>query len=93
VGDPLGGGGGRPWSRVCLGGGGTADARARWGYSFNTVDGGTEVTETWELPPEGSAFFEKRFGEDAPKEIAARSQAAEHGIEATLAAIKRSAEA
>ena len=33
--------------------------RARWGYSFVAVDGGTEVTETWELPPEGSAFFER----------------------------------
>jgi Polyketide cyclase / dehydrase and lipid transport len=41
--------------------------RARWGYSFVAVDGGTEVTETWELPPEGSAFFEKMFGDDAAK--------------------------
>ena len=43
--------------------------RARWGYSFVAVPGGTEVTETWELPPEGSAFFENMFGADAGKEI------------------------
>jgi hypothetical protein len=67
--------------------------RARWGYSFVAVDGGTEVTETWELPPEGAAFFEARFGEDAAKEIGLRSDAAKHGIGATLAAIKGSAEA
>jgi Polyketide cyclase / dehydrase and lipid transport len=66
--------------------------RARWGYSFAAVDGGTEVTETWELPPEGSAFFEKRFGGDAPGEIAKRHDAAKNGIEATLAAIKGAAE-
>ena len=67
--------------------------RARWGYSFVAVDGGTEVTETWELPPEGSAFFEKMFGDDAAKEIGIRSDAAKNGIGATLAAIKGAAEA
>ena len=67
--------------------------RARWGYSFAAVDGGTEVTEAWELPPEGSAFFEEVFGDEAPREIAKRSDAAKSGIGATLAAIKRAAEA
>jgi ribosome-associated toxin RatA of RatAB toxin-antitoxin module len=68
--------------------------RARWGYSFVAMDGGaTEVTETWELPPEGSAFFEKMFGDDAAKEIGMRSDAAKNGIGATLAAIKGVAEA
>jgi hypothetical protein len=67
--------------------------RACWDYSFVTVDGGTEVTETWELPPEGSAFFEKMFGDDAAKEIRLRSEGAKNGIEATLAAIKGAAEA
>jgi hypothetical protein len=66
---------------------------ARWNYSFVAVDGGTEVTETWELPPEGSAFFEKRFGDDAAKEIGIRSDWAKNGIGATLAAIKDIAEA
>ena len=67
--------------------------RARWGYSFVAVDGGTEVTETWELPPEGSAFFEKMFGDDAAKEIGMRSDAAKNGIGATLAAIKAAVDA
>ncbi len=67
--------------------------RARWSYSFAPVDGGTEVTETWELPPEGSAFFEKMFGDDAAKEIGIRRDAAKDGIGATLAAIKGAAEA
>ena len=66
---------------------------ARWDYSFVAVDGGTEVTETWELPPEGSAFFEKMFGDDAAKEIDKRSDWAKNGIGATLAAIKGVAEA
>lgn len=67
--------------------------RARWGYSLVAVDGGTEVTETWELPPEGSAFFEKMFGDKAPQEIAKRSDWAKNGIGTTLAAIKSAAEA
>jgi hypothetical protein len=67
--------------------------RARWGYSFAAVDGGTKVTETWELPPEGAAFFEAVFGDDAAQEIGKRSDAAKSGIGATLAAIKGSAEA
>jgi Polyketide cyclase / dehydrase and lipid transport len=66
--------------------------RARWGYSFAAVDGGTEVTETWELPPDGSAFFEKMFGDEAEQEIARRSDWAKDGIGATLAAIKSAAE-
>ena len=56
------------------------------------VDGGTEVTETWELPPKGSAFFEKMFGDETAKEIAMRGQAGEWH-RATLAAIKNVAEA
>lgn len=67
--------------------------RARWGYSFVAVDGGTEVTETWELPPEGLAFFEKMFGDNAAREIGIRSDWAKDGIGATLAAIKGAAEA
>ena len=66
---------------------------AHWGYSFVAVDGGTEVTETWELPSEGSAFFEKKFGDEAANEIGIRSEWAKNGIGATLAAIKGVAEA
>ena len=41
----------------------------------------------------GVAFFEKMFGDDAPQQIAVRSDAAKNGIPATLAAIKKAAEA
>jgi ligand-binding SRPBCC domain-containing protein len=67
--------------------------RARWGYSFSAVDGGTQVVETWELPPEGAAFFVERFGDAAPEEIATRHEAAKSGIRDTLAALKELAEA
>jgi hypothetical protein len=66
--------------------------RARWGYTFKAVDGGTEVTETWELPPEGQEFFEERFPGDGPAQVATRAGAAENGIAETLAAIKKTAE-
>ena len=65
----------------------------RWGYTFVPVDGGTEIIESWELPPEGVAMFEERFGADAPAQIANRVEAAHKGIAATLASIKRAAEA
>jgi hypothetical protein len=67
--------------------------RARWGYTFAAVDGGTEVTESWELPPEGYAFFENVFGDQAPEEIAKRSDWAKDGMGVTLSAIKEAAEA
>ena len=65
----------------------------RWGYQFAPVDGGTEMTESWEFLPEGIAWFEERFGEDAPAQIENRRQAAQSGIPATLRAIKAAAEA
>ena len=61
-------------------------------HSLSLYDG-TQVTETWELPPEGSAFFEKMFGDTASQEIAKRSDWAKHGMGATLAAIKGASEA
>jgi len=66
---------------------------ARWGYTFVPVDGGTEVTESWEFLPGGLEFFEERFGDDAPAQIADRVEKARTGIPETLAAIKRAAEA
>jgi len=66
---------------------------ARWGYTFAAVDGGTEVTESWEFLPAGIAYFEERFTADAPAQIANRSETARDGIAATLAAIKKVAEA
>ena len=65
---------------------------ARWGYTFAPVDGGTEVTERWDLPAEGIAFFEERMGDDAPAQIKAREQGAIVGMQETLAAMKEAAE-
>ena len=64
----------------------------RWSYTFTRVDGGTQVTESWEFLPDGVARFHNRFGNDAPAQIADRTLAARHGIPVTLAALKKSAE-
>ncbi|HEX9506702.1 MAG TPA: SRPBCC family protein [Acidimicrobiia bacterium] len=64
----------------------------RWGYTFDSVDGGTQVTESWELLPGGVAMFGERFGDEAPAMMADRAEAAHTGIAATLAALKRIAE-
>ena len=65
----------------------------RWGYVFVPVDGGTQLTETWEFLPGGIAMFQERFGADADAQIANRLELAKKGIPETLAAIKRDAEA
>ncbi len=67
-------------------------SRARWGYTFTPVDGGTQVTESWEFLPDGIAAFHERFGDDAQAQIADRIEAAHRGIPVTLAAIKNAAE-
>jgi hypothetical protein len=67
-------------------------AWVRWGYTFNPVGGGTELSESWEFLPGGIARFEERYGADAQGQIANRTRAAHQGIPATLAAIKRIAE-
>ena len=64
----------------------------RWGYTFTSVDEGTQVTESWEFLPDGITRFHNRFGGDAPAQIADRALAARDGIPATLAALKKSAE-
>ena len=68
------------------------DSYTRWGYTFTAVDGGTEITESWELLPAGVAMYEEHFGEEAEAQITDRAEAARSGIPATLAAIKRVAE-
>jgi hypothetical protein len=65
----------------------------RWAYTFTPVDGGTQVTESWDFLPDGIAMFEERFGDDADGQIANRSEAARVGIPATLATLKHIAEA
>lgn len=64
----------------------------RWGYTFTPVDGGTQITESWEFLPDGIAVFEEKYATFAQTEIAKRTEAAHDGIPRTLAAIKRIAE-
>jgi len=65
----------------------------RWGYTFTAVDSGTQVTESWEFLPAGIAGFRDRYGHGTEAQIANRAEAAHRGIPATLAAIKKAAEA
>ncbi len=65
----------------------------RWGYTFTAVEGGTQVTESWEFLPAGITGFHGRYGDDAEAQIANRTEAAHRGIPVTLAAIKKAAEA
>ncbi len=64
----------------------------RWAFTFAPVEGGTLVTESWELLADGIAMFFNRYGEEAQQRIADRTREAHEGIPATLAAIKRIAE-
>jgi hypothetical protein len=68
-------------------------SRARWGYTLEPVDGGTRLTESWAFLPDGLAFMAERYGDRAQEQVEARTRAAHEGVPATLAAIKRIAEA
>src|ERR1700730_16264824 len=60
------------------------------GHGFAFVVGGDFAGGSL---PDGIAMFEQRFGAEAEAQIANRSEAAQSGIPATLAAIKKVAEA
>ena len=64
----------------------------RWGFTLAPTETGTLLTESWAFLPGGIAMFEEKFGDDAPVQIADRTQQALHGIPTTLQAIKRIAE-
>jgi Polyketide cyclase / dehydrase and lipid transport len=66
---------------------------ARWGYRLEPAGGGTRLTESWEFLPAGRAMFREKYGPAAEGRIALRRSQALRGIPATLAAIKRIAEA
>jgi hypothetical protein len=66
----------------------------RWTYTFTAVDGGTELTETWEPQPDLLDFYAKSYGDDQVDSVlASRTESAKTGIAATLGAIKAAAEA
>ncbi|HVX22069.1 MAG TPA: SRPBCC family protein [Acidimicrobiales bacterium] len=65
---------------------------ARWGYTFEAVDGGTRVTESWRFSPAARARFHEIFGDQAEERIAFRAENAKEEIAATLASLKHAAE-
>ena len=71
----------------------TGGSHVRWDYTFASTADGCRVTESWELLPDGVALFEQQFGDGAEAAISERAETARTGIEKTLAALKRAAEA
>jgi len=67
--------------------------RTRWGYTFESVDGGTRMTESWDFLPAGDALFAERYGDEAEAQVEDRAETARTGMRETLAAIKKAAEA
>ncbi|MGY1772432.1 SRPBCC family protein [Blastococcus sp. SYSU D00813] len=64
----------------------------RWSFTFEPVEGGTRLTESWEFLPAGRELFAERYGDGAAAQVEDRTRAAHEGIPATLAAVKRIAE-
>jgi hypothetical protein len=64
----------------------------RWGFTFAPVEGGTELTESWEFLPDGIEYFKQNFGAEADAAIEGRTATARSGIHETLTAIKKIAE-
>lgn len=74
--------------------GGEGDVElVRWGYSFRPADGGTEVTETWQVLPAYPDFvLAGNPDADVEARIAGMAEMAREGMAATLASLKRVAE-
>lgn len=61
---------------------------ADWGYAFEAIDGGTRVTESWEVHR-----YPETWGADVPAEkVQARTQQVQEAMRATLHALKQSFE-
>ena len=69
-----------------------SETGTRWGYQFHPVDGGTRITESWDLTPRVVAVWTERAGTDAEAQILDRVERTRAEIAATLAAIKKAAE-
>jgi hypothetical protein len=64
----------------------------RWSYRFEASGDGTNVTESWDVLPDGVAMFEQVYGAEASVMIAEKAEFARSGMRETLAALKRVAE-
>ena len=58
----------------------------RWGFEMRPDEGGTRLTQRWQLPPAGRELIRERFGEDG---VTLRIDDARTSIPTTLAAIKQ----
>jgi ligand-binding SRPBCC domain-containing protein len=72
--------------------GGTETPFARWSYTFAPVDGGTELTESWQVMPALLTRFAENFDDGGVAALAERTATAHSSMAATLAAIKDAAE-
>ena len=68
------------------------DGIVRWSYLLEPAQGGTRLSETWQLLPGAPEFFARKYGAEGDSVIAERTEAARTGIPATLRAIKDIAE-
>ncbi|MGQ0467158.1 MAG: SRPBCC family protein [Sporichthyaceae bacterium] len=64
----------------------------RWGFALAPVEGGTELTESWEFLDGGVAGYRERWPDEWEAKFAERRVTMLEGIPATLAAIKAAAE-
>ena len=58
----------------------------RWGFEMRHAEGGTRLTQRWQLRPAGRELIRERFGEEG---ITLRTDDARTSIPTTLAAIKQ----
>ena len=69
-------------------------ASSRWGYEVEPVDGGTRLTETWEILPGLVEHVQENYPDvDIAAIVEDRKAFAENGLEQTLAALKAELEA
>src|SRR5262249_44122110 len=69
------------------------EARTRWSYTFAAVPDGTELTESWQVLPAWPRRWADHSDDEVRALLAGRTKTNVAGIPATLAAIKRVAEA
>jgi Polyketide cyclase / dehydrase and lipid transport len=69
------------------------DGMTRWGYTFTGIEGGTEVEESWEFTPSGLQTVNVMSEKQRDTIIESVMPNTLSGMEATLANLKRVAEA
>jgi hypothetical protein len=86
---------GREFAWATVGMPGTPEAEGgltRWGYTFSSVEGGTEVEESWELSDTAIEMFEALPEEQQEMLVETIWHATLEGMETTLGNLRRVAE-